>query len=89
MTDTEGEYEALRKVIKETNLKMIQWRNFNIDPDWYLGKMGITELMDVFGIRNMMEMLREEFPNLKYGYFNPPMERIKGDYERDFAQWSK
>ena len=89
MTDTEGEYEALRRVIKETNLKMIQWRNFNIDPDWYLGKMGITEPMDVFGIRNMMDMLREEFPNLKYGYFNPPMERIKGDYERDFAQWSK
>jgi pyruvate-formate lyase-activating enzyme len=85
MTDTEGEYEALRKVIKETNLKMIQWRNFNIDPDWYLGKMGITEPMEVFGIRNMMDMLREEFPNLKYGYFNPPMERIKGDYEKDFA----
>jgi pyruvate-formate lyase-activating enzyme len=85
MTDTESEYEALRKVIKETNLKMIQWRNFNIDPDWYLGKMGISEPMDVFGIRNMMDMLREEFPNLKYGYFNPPMERIKGDYERDFA----
>jgi pyruvate-formate lyase-activating enzyme len=89
MTDTEGEYEALRKVIKETNLKMIQWRNFNIDPDWYLGKMDITEPMEIFGIRNLMQMLREEFPNLKYGYFNPPMERIKGDYERDFAQWSK
>ena len=89
MTDTEGEYEALRKVINETNLKMIQWRNFNIDPDWYLGKMGISEPMEIFGIRNLMQMLRDEFPNLKYGYFNPPMERIKGDYERDFAQWSK
>jgi pyruvate-formate lyase-activating enzyme len=89
MTDTEGEYEALRKVIKETNLKMIQWRNFNIDPDWYLGKMGITEPMEIFGIKNLMQMLRDEFPNLKYGYFNPPMERIKGDYERDFAQWGK
>ena len=86
MTDTEGEYEALRKVIKETNLKMIQWRNFNIDPDWYLGKMGITEPMEIFGIRNLMQMLRDEFPNLKYGYFNPPMERIKGDYEKDFAR---
>ena len=85
MTDTEGEYEALRKVIKETNLKMIQWRNFNIDPDWYLGKMGVTEPMQIFGVRNLMEMLREEFPNLKYGYFNPAMERIKGDYEKDFA----
>ena len=85
MTDTEGEYEALRKVIRETNLKMIQWRNFNIDPDWYLGKMGVTEPMQIFGVRNLMDMLREEFPNLKYGYFNPAMERIKGDYEKDFA----
>jgi hypothetical protein len=39
------------------------------------------------GIRNMMEMIREEFPTLKFGYFNPPMERIKGDFEKDFAQW--
>ncbi|MGE5106018.1 MAG: radical SAM protein, partial [Sphingobacteriales bacterium] len=30
MTDSEEEYEALRKLIKETGLKMIQWRNFNI-----------------------------------------------------------
>ncbi len=22
---------------------MIQWRNFNIDPDWYLGKIGVAE----------------------------------------------
>ena len=33
MTDSVAEYEALRKVIRETGLKMIQWRNFNIDPD--------------------------------------------------------
>jgi hypothetical protein len=87
MTDTEAEYEALRKVIKETNLKMIQWRNFNIDPDWYLSRMGIAEPFEIMGIRNMMEMIREEFPTLKFGYFNPPMERIKGDFEKDFAQW--
>jgi hypothetical protein len=34
--DSIAEYEALRSLIKETGLKMIQWRNFNIDPDWYL-----------------------------------------------------
>ena len=33
VTDSVAEYEALRKVIKDTGLKMIQWRNFNIDPD--------------------------------------------------------
>jgi pyruvate-formate lyase-activating enzyme len=85
MTDTESEYEALRKLIKETNLKMIQWRNFNIDPDWYLGRMGITEIEEPLGIINIMNMIREEFPNLKFGYFNPPMERITGNFEKDFA----
>jgi MoaA/NifB/PqqE/SkfB family radical SAM enzyme len=85
MTDTEAEYEALRKVIRETNLKMIQWRNFNIDPDWYLGRMGITEPMEFMGIRNMMNLIREEFPDLKFGYYNPPIERIKGNFEQDFA----
>jgi len=85
LTDTEAEYQALRYLIKETNLKMIQWRNFNIDPDWYLGKMGITEPEEPFGVRNLMDMIREEFPNLKFGYFNPPMERISGNFEKDFA----
>jgi pyruvate-formate lyase-activating enzyme len=85
MTDTEEEYEALRKLIRDTDLCMIQWRNFNIDPDWYLGKIGVAETGDVLGVKQLMEAIREEFPNLKYGYYNPPMERIKGNYEVDFA----
>jgi hypothetical protein len=88
MTDTEEEYEALRTLIKTTGLNMIQWRNFNIDPDWYLGKLGITNAGEAIGIRQMMSLIREEFPDLKFGYFNPPMERIKGDYELDFARKS-
>ncbi|MFY7965435.1 MAG: radical SAM protein, partial [Chitinophagaceae bacterium] len=85
MTDTVEEYEALRKLIIETDLCMIQWRNFNIDPDWYLGKIGITETPEMLGIGQMMELIKEEFPNLKFGYFNPPIERIKGNYDVDFA----
>ena len=65
---------------------MIQWRNFNIDPDWYLGRLNIGDTEGSIGIKPMMELLREEFPELKFGYFNPPMERIKGDFERDFAR---
>jgi pyruvate-formate lyase-activating enzyme len=85
MTDTVAEYEALRQLIKDTGLKMIQWRNFNIDPDWYLGKIGVTEPGEIMGIKQMMELIREEFPDLKFGYFNPPIERIKGDYATEFA----
>lgn len=85
MTDSVAEYEALRKVIKQTGLKMIQWRNFNIDPDWYLEKIGVADTGECMGIKQMMELIREEFPDLKFGYFNPSMERIKGDFEMDFA----
>ncbi|WP_343703666.1 radical SAM protein [Chitinophaga sp.] len=85
MTDSVEEYEALRELIKTTGLSMIQWRNFNIDPDWYLGKIGVTETGDCLGMKQMLELLREEFPDLKFGYFNPPMERMLGNYEEDFA----
>jgi wyosine [tRNA(Phe)-imidazoG37] synthetase (radical SAM superfamily) len=85
MTDSEEEYEALRKFIRETGLKMIQWRNFNIDPDWYLERVGVSETPPAIGVKNLMTALREEFPHLKYGYYNPPVERIVGNYELDFA----
>ena len=85
MTDSEAEYEALRSMISSTGLTMIQWRNFNIDPDWYLGKIGVTDTGESMGIKPMMQLLREEFPALKFGYFNPPKERIEGKFERDFA----
>ncbi|MEV4884272.1 Radical SAM superfamily protein [Chitinophaga ginsengisegetis] len=85
MTDSADEYEALRKLIRETGLNMIQWRNFNIDPDWYLGKLGVTETGECLGIKQLQELIHEEFPDLKFGYFNPPMERITGDYMSDFA----
>lgn len=85
MTDSVEEYEALRKLIKETNLKMIQWRNFNIDPDWYLGLIGTSETSEMIGVKQMMNLIKEEFPEIKFGYFNPPMERIKGNFEKDFA----
>jgi len=88
MTDSVAEYEALRTLIKETGLKMIQWRNFNIDPDWYLGKIGVTDTGECLGVKQLMELIREEFPDLKFGYFNPSIERIKGNFELDFAHAS-
>jgi len=85
MTDSIAEYEALRRLIKDTNLKMIQWRNFNIDPDWYLGKIGVGDTGECMGVKQLLQEISTEFPDLKYGYFNPPIERIKGNYELDFA----
>ncbi len=87
MTDSVEEYEALRQLIKDTDLNMIQWRNFNIDPDWYMGKIGQYDTGACMGIKQMMDLIHEEFPQVKYGYFNPPAERIQGNYETDFAHW--
>ena len=84
VTDSVDEYEALRELIRSTGLDMIQWRNFNIDPDWYLGKMGITDPGECLGVKQMMDLIAEEFPHVKFGYFNPPMERMK-NFDTDFA----
>jgi pyruvate-formate lyase-activating enzyme len=89
MTDTVEEYEALRKLIIETDLCMIQWRNFNIDPDWYLGKIDVTETGEMLGVKQLMQLLNEEFPQLKFGYYNPPIERINGNFETDFANYAE
>jgi wyosine [tRNA(Phe)-imidazoG37] synthetase (radical SAM superfamily) len=84
MTDSVEEFEALRSFIRDTGLKMIQWRNFNIDPDWYLEKIRVKDTGDSIGIKQMMELIKEEFPEIKFGYFNPSMERIRGNFEMDF-----
>ncbi len=84
MTDSIAEFDALCDFIRETGLDMIQWRNFNIDPDWYLGKMGVADTGECMGMKQMIELIREEFPNVKFGYFNPPAERMK-NFETDFA----
>ena len=86
MTDSVEEYEALRKLIRTTGLKMIQWRNFNIDPDWYLTKIGVADTGECLGVNQLMDLIHEEFPSLKFGYFNPSMERIKGNFEMDYAK---
>ena len=87
MTDTVEEYEALRKLIKDTDLSMIQWRNFNIDPDWYLEQINVPEVGELLGVKQLQDLIKEEFPNVKYGYFNPPIERIKGNFDKDYAHF--
>jgi hypothetical protein len=44
-----------------------------------LGKGGILHE------KQMMDLIAEEFPHLKFGYYNPPIERIKGNFTQNFA----
>lgn len=84
VTDTETEYQALCNLIDYTDLSMIQWRNFNIDPDFYLHKLNVGPEEQGMGVLVMMNRLRAKYPDLKFGYFNPPKERM-ANYEMDFA----
>jgi len=76
-TDLESEYEQLRKTISVYNVNMIQWRNFNIDPEWYLQNIGLNNKEITLGIFNVIDKIKKEFPGLYHGYFNPGEEIIK------------
>lgn len=78
-TDTELEIDALKKLVKKVNLNMIQTRNLNIDPIWYIKKAELAKYDHgkTIGIRSWVETLRSSFPELLLGYFNPPMSVMK------------
>lgn len=77
LTDHPQEIAALEKLISETKINMIQTRNLNIDPDWYLDKLGLRELtQEQIGMRNWVPRIRNKFPWMKLGYFNPPKEEM-------------
>ena len=78
-TDREEEVEGLIKLIRKTDLDLIQMRNLNIDPDLYLKTMGRGEGM---GISKMVNILKKEFPSLQFGYFNPTKENFYSDKPR-------
>ncbi len=73
-TDTESEYDALCGLIEETGLDLIQMRNLNIDPEWYLRELSPPTDARGIGIRKLMEKISERFPRVKFGYFNPSLD---------------
>lgn len=71
LTDTPQEMDALRQLIKRTELSMVQWRNFNIDPDWFFSRTGLELDVEPLGVRRVMDEIRREFPKVCFGYYNP------------------
>ncbi|HBZ55547.1 MAG TPA: radical SAM protein, partial [Syntrophobacteraceae bacterium] len=57
-----------------TGVDLIQMRNLNIDPEWYLEGIGYRPGGARLGILALMERLRQAFPHLRFGYFNPCLE---------------
>ncbi len=78
MIDREREVEALITLIKETDLKLIQLRNLNIDPEVLLPRMPALDTMGkALGMRTMIEMLKREVPNVEIGNFSRPVRRVR------------
>ena len=76
-TDSPEEMAALRRLVQKSQLNMIQTRNLNIDPEWYIQTLGLPEApQGAVGIPRWIEWLRESFPWIKLGYFNPPKEEM-------------
>ena len=76
VTDDMREHAAFARLLAAAKPDMIQWRNLNIDPDFYMKIVetavpaGRTSCM---GISALIESLRRQFPSMRMGYFNPPV----------------
>lgn len=71
-TDHPGETAALKKLLKKYKIDMIQTRNLNIDPQWFIAKMGLNKLQKrPLGMVSWVDEIRKSYPYVKLGYFNP------------------
>ncbi len=71
VTDSEREFETLCRFIESHSPDFIQLRNLNMDPEWYLNILKFPKDSFSLGIRQWLHNLKTEFPNLRFGYFNP------------------
>src|SRR6266516_902318 len=78
MIDREREVEALLSFVRETDLRLIQLRNLNIDPEVLLPRMPSLEAMGkVLGMRTMIEIIKRELPGVEIGNFTRPVKRAE------------
>ena len=76
LIDREREVEALLSLVRETGLRMIQLRNLNIDPEVLLPRLPDLDAMgQALGMRKMIEILKQEVPEVEIGNFTRPVKR--------------
>lgn len=76
VSDDKAEYNAFSKLLEKNPVQMIQWRNLNIDPDWYMDTVKRacpSKRPSPMGIATLMEQIHGKFPKIRFGYFNPPI----------------
>jgi len=77
MIDREREVEALLSFVKETDLRLIQLRNLNIDPEVLLPRVPALDSMGrALGMRALIDTLKREVPHVEIGNFTRPVKRV-------------
>ena len=73
-TDDPDEFTALCDLIDNHRPDLIQLRNLNMDPEWYLRVVDHRPGKQALGIRHWLSLLQKLFPQLRFGYFNPALQ---------------
>lgn len=76
VTDDMAEFAAFTEILREFKPHMIQWRNLNIDPDWYMDTVDRTVKSTrhgCMGVPALMTEIQKQFPSIRFGYFNQPV----------------
>jgi wyosine [tRNA(Phe)-imidazoG37] synthetase (radical SAM superfamily) len=71
ISDEEEEVEAIIRLIDDTGVDLVQMRNLNVDPEWYLREIGYCTTSRRLGMLQMMAKIRQAHPQVGFGYFNP------------------
>ena len=78
VNDRAGETNALADFIDEYKIDLIQTRNLNIDEELLFSKLSFKP-EEIYGIKNMLRILKKRRPELKFGYFN----RMRSEFGLD------
>jgi hypothetical protein len=78
VTDDPAEWAAFRRLLREVRPDLIQWRNLNLDPDWYWEIARPLRGGAPLGVAALMARVRRELPGVRFGYYNPPLRGPRG-----------
>jgi len=72
-TDDPDETAGLCELVERFSPDLLQLRNLNMDPEYYLRVVRHQTDKTPLGIRAWLKQLQARFPKLKFGYFNPAL----------------
>jgi pyruvate-formate lyase-activating enzyme len=78
VTDREEEIEAFIDFAKRTDIRLIQMRNLNIDPESYLALIPPAQ-GELYGMKQLLQIFAAELPDVVVGSYThvPPERRFK------------